>query len=91
MSVEYRARTAALRYVAATKHILHAYYTATALMKMAAAIYAPTQNRLRLKTRRVLSWRMLKRGIWRMRGWRCRQKSWRAYEHDEDGILFLII
>ena len=43
-------------------------HAATALTKTAAEFHAPTQLRLRLNTRRVSKWRMLKRKIWKMRG-----------------------
>ena len=42
-----------MKYVAATKKMFHAYHTATAMKKTAAAIHIPTQKRLRRKTRRV--------------------------------------
>ena len=68
VGVECRARNAAPKYVAATKNIFRAYHTETALTKTSAAIHAPPQKRLRLKTRRVSRWRMLKIIVWRKRG-----------------------
>ena len=61
------ARNSALMYVAETKNIFCAYRTATALMKMAAAIHTPTQKTFRLKIKRVSIWRMLKTMIWNIR------------------------
>ena len=52
--------------VTATKNTFRAYRTATALTKTATAIYTPTQERLRLKMRRISRWRMLKTMIWRV-------------------------
>ena len=78
------ARNAALKYVAATKNIFRAYHTATALMKASAAIHTPALKRLRLKTRRLSRWRMLKIIIWKDENV---DKKRGVHENVEDGFV----
>ena len=58
----------ALKYMAGTKNIFHAYHTATALTKTAAAAHTPIKKMLGLKSMRVSRWKMLKRMIWGIKG-----------------------